>query len=180
MSRLKLLAAVLGLSLATLSAAAWALDDSPQKNSESKSTKATFVVTGLHCPPCTRTVESSLAKVKGIRAVKVDWKTKNAHIEFDEKLVSAQQVSRLIANTPHMMGGNMHYGGWLALKAPEVQDEASAKRAQAALAKVKGVKSVKTYPAQHAVSVLFDGKGELTTQELIATLKEAGFQAKQL
>lgn len=178
MSKLKLLSLVLGLSSATLGAATWAQQDSPPKKAESKSTKATFMVTGLHCPPCTRTVESSLAKVKGIRAVKVDWKTKNARIEFDEQLVTAQQVGKLIANTPHMMGGNMHYGGWLALKIPEVKDEASANRAKTALGKVKGVKLVATVPDQHAVRVLFDAKGELTTQHLIAGLKEAGFHAE--
>ena len=30
-------------------------------------TQATYSITGLHCPPCTRTVESSLKKVKGVQ-----------------------------------------------------------------------------------------------------------------
>ena len=47
--------------------------------------KATYSVTGLHCPPCTRTVESSLMKVKGVKSFKVDWQTKSAKVEFDEK-----------------------------------------------------------------------------------------------
>src|SRR5262245_41393485 len=83
---------------------------------ENAATKATFLVTGLHCPACTTTVESSLKGVKGVRSIKVDWKTKNARVEFDESVLSAQHLARQIAATPHMMGGNMHYAAWLALK----------------------------------------------------------------
>ena len=135
------------------------------------------MVSGLHCPPCTHTVESSLAKAKGIRAFKVNWKTKKARGEFDEHVVTAQQVARLIADTPHMMGRHMHYAGWLALRASEIKDEASAKRAQAAVSKIKGIKRVATYPAQLSIGVLFDENGELSTQQLITGLRDEGFQA---
>jgi copper chaperone CopZ len=143
-----------------------------------KATKATYLVTGLHCPPCTRTVESSLASAKGILAIKVDWKTKTAQIEFDETVLPAQQVSQLIAATRHMMGGALHYAGWLALRAPEIKDEASRKRAEEALVAIEGVKSAKAYPAQHTVAVYFAAKGEVTTSQLIASLSEAGFKAE--
>src|SRR4051794_26427740 len=35
--------------------------------------KSTFLISGLHCPPCTSTVERSLKGVKGVRSAKVDW-----------------------------------------------------------------------------------------------------------
>src|SRR5262245_59253512 len=89
-------------------------------------TKATFLITGLHCPPCTRTVEASLARTKGIKSVTVDWRTHNAKIEFDETLLPAQSLSQLIAGTPHMMGRGMQYGGWLALKAEGVKEPKTA------------------------------------------------------
>ena len=47
--------------------------------------KATFLITGLHCPPCTATVEKSVKSIKGVKSVKVDWATKNAKVEYDEK-----------------------------------------------------------------------------------------------
>ena len=56
-------------------------------------TKATYSITGLHCPPCAATVEKSLRGVKGIRSAKVDWSTKTARVEFDEQAVSAQQIA---------------------------------------------------------------------------------------
>lgn len=150
----------------------------PQSDAKPEATTATYLMTGLHCPPCTRTVESSLAGVKGILGIKVDWKTKAAAIEFDETVLPAQRVSQLVAATPHMMGGNMHYGAWLALRAPEIKDEASGTRAEEALVAIEGVKTAKAYPAQHIVAVNFAAKGEVATRQLIASLSDAGFQAE--
>src|SRR4051812_33733303 len=59
-------------------------------------TKATFLVTGLHCPPCTTTVQSSLARVKGVKSVTVDWNTKNAKVQFDESVLPAQALAAAI------------------------------------------------------------------------------------
>jgi copper chaperone CopZ len=79
----------------------------PRSDAETEPTKATFLMTGLHCPPCTRTVESALTGVKGIRAIKVDWKTKAAVIQFDETVLPAQKVAQLIAATAY--DGGAHY-----------------------------------------------------------------------
>lgn len=150
-----------------------------QKPAEGKeAVQATYLITGLHCPPCTRTVESSLQKAKGIHSIKVDWKTKNAGVEFDESIISAQQVAKLIADTPHMMGGKMHYGGLLILKVPSVKDDASAKRAKEAIAKIKSVKRVAAFPKNHTIGVQFSDKGDLTSEELIAALKQVGIEAE--
>ena len=145
---------------------------------EVEPTTAAFLMTGLHCPPCTKTVESSLAGVKGILAITVDWKSKTAVVEFDETVLPAQGVSQLIAATPHMMGRSMHYGGWLALNVPEVNDEATGRDVEKALGAVEGVKSAKAYPAQRVVAVYFAPEGEVTTQQLIESLKTAGYEAE--
>lgn len=140
--------------------------------------KATYLITGLHCPPCTKTVESSLRRIEGVKSVKVDWKTKNARIEFDEAVLPAQKLGRLIADTPHMMGSNLHYDGWLALKAPEITDKASAEKAKEALSEMEGVKRVSVYPSKHSLGVQFEEDGELTSQELVEKLAAAGFTAE--
>src|SRR5688500_11276951 len=72
-------------------------------------TKGTYVLRGLHCQPCTSTVAASLKKLPGVQAVKVDWATKNAWIDFDERQISAQALAQRIAATPHMMGRSMRY-----------------------------------------------------------------------
>jgi copper chaperone CopZ len=140
-------------------------------------TKATFLITGLHCPPCTTTVQNSLARVKGVKAVTVNWDTKNAKVEFDESVLPAQSLAATIDTTPHMMGAGMHYGGWLALKVPAVTDDASGQKAKGALSKVEGVKSVAVYPAQHSAAVLFAGNGKLSSQQLIEALSKEGIEA---
>ena len=137
--------------------------------------KGTFVIQGLHCPPCTRTVEAALAKTKGVQSAKVDWKTKNAWLTFDEGVISAQQVAQTIAGTPHMMGGGMHYKGTLALKVEGLKDEGANKTAKDALSQVPGVSKVYIYPQQQSAVVEFADKGKTTSQQLIEALTKAGF-----
>src|ERR1043166_7590533 len=108
-------------------------------------TKAVFSVTGLHCPPCTNTVQNSLARTKGVKSVAVDWNKKTAKVEFDESVLSAQALASAIEKTPHMMGAGMRYGGWLALKVPSITDETSGKKVKETLEKVEGVKTVAVY-----------------------------------
>src|SRR5690349_20689817 len=114
-----------------LAIVARAEDAEPSIDEKAAVVKATYLITGLHCPPCTKTVESSLRQIAGVKSVTVDWKSKDARIEFDEAVLSAQKLGRLIADTPHMMGGNLHYDRWLAIKAPEIKDKASAEKAKA-------------------------------------------------
>lgn len=154
--------------------------EEPSPTTTKATVKGTFLITGLHCPPCTTTVEKSIKSVKGVRSVKVDWATKNAKIEFDEQQISAQQLSRRIATTPHMMGGNMKYGGWLALKVPEIGAEGNADKAKASLSKIKGVFTVSVYVPQKSVGIAFTGEGDVTTTQLIEGLKEAGLEATVL
>ncbi len=135
------------------------------------------MITGLHCPPCTRTVQSTLSRVEGVQSVKVDWKSKNAWVQFDESRLSAQKLAQLIAHTPHMMGGDMEYAGWLALAVPKLKDKATGVAVKEALSKVEGVKRVVSYPARQAVGIQFGDEGEVTSRELIDTLHEAGFEA---
>jgi copper chaperone CopZ len=166
------------VSTVLLALVAFVRADDPAKSDANKTTSVTYLITGLHCPPCTSTVERSLSKAPGIRSIKVDWNTKNAKIEFDESTVSAQKVSQLIAATPHMMGPSMHYDSWLALKTPDVKDDATAKAAKDVLSKVAGVKKAEAFPAQHIVEVQFASDGNATSAQLIDALTSAGIKAE--
>lgn len=141
------------------------------------SVKETFVPQGLHCPPCTNTIETALKRTKGIENVKVEWSSKNAWITFDESVISAQQVAQAIAATPHMMGRGMHYQASLALKVPELKDDATAEKVKTALGEVPGVAAVYAYPKQQSATVRFQATGKLSMADLIAALKKAGFEA---
>jgi copper chaperone CopZ len=150
----------------------------PAKTESKKTTTATYLVTGLHCPGCTKVVEDSLSKTPGVHSIKVDWNRKDAKIEFDETTVPAAKIAELIAATPHMMGAGMHYGSWLALKAADVKDGGTAKAAKEALAKVAGVKTVEAFPTQHVIEVQFASDAKTTTGQLIEALAVAGVKAE--
>ena len=152
--------------------------DPVKPDSKATTTSATYLITGLHCPPCTSTVERSLSQAPGIRSIKVDWNSKNAKVEFDESVAPAERVAQLIAATPHMMGSSMHYDGWLVLKAADLKDDATAKKAKEAVSKVAGVKNVATFPAQHMIEIQFASDGKATSRDLIAALESAGINAE--
>jgi copper ion binding protein len=151
--------------------------DDATTSAPNEPTKATYMISGLHCPPCTKTVESSLKKVKGVRSVKVDWATKSAKVTFDESTLSAQQLAMAVAATPHMMGGGMSYGSWLALSVPGIKDEASAKDAETTVGGMKGVAKVGASATRHTLSVQFAKDGNVSSRQLIDALEAAGFKA---
>ena len=155
-------------------AAAGDATGSPQKTAP---VSATFLVTGLHCPPCTTTVETSLRRIRGVRAISVDWNSKSATVTYDEGTISAQKVAASIAATPHMMGNTMRYGGWLALKVPGIDKPETAKKVKAALGSVKGVANTAVYEKTEAVGVAFAPEGNLTMQELLTALEKEGIPA---
>ena len=169
---------VVGLAFGTL--ASLAADPAAPLTPKAQSVKATFLITGLHCPPCTTTVEQSIKSLRGVRSVKVDWKSKNARVEFDEHQIAAQQIAGRIAATPHMMGGDMQYRGALALKVPSIATAGTAEKATQVLTKVKGVSKVYVYNQQQSVGVAFSAGGTVTSKQLIDALATAGIDASVL
>jgi copper chaperone CopZ len=147
-------------------------------DSQGTATTATYAVGGLHCPPCTRTVESSLARTKGIKSAKVDWATKSAKVQFDENIITAADVADTVARTPHMMGGGMKYSGTLALSVPAVQDKETGKTAAGVLEKLPGVAKVTAFPTSHTLTVQFKDRAKLTSAQLIEALGQIGMNGK--
>jgi len=109
----------------------------------------------------------------------VNFKGKYAKIDFDERVISAQEVARAMSITPHMMGRGMQYDGILFLSIPGLKDEATGKKAKAALSKVEGVAKVTLHPQQQAAGIEFTGKGKVTTKQLIEALEAAGLKGAQ-
>jgi copper chaperone CopZ len=165
------------LSIAILAVLEFNASDA-HADSQGTATTATYVVAGLHCPPCTRTVESSLGRTKGIKSAKVDWVAKSAKVEFDENIITAAQVADTLARTPHMMGGGMKYSGTLALSVPAIQDQETGKAATGALEKLPGVAKVTAFPASHTLTVQFKDRAKLTSAQLIEALNQIGMHGK--
>ncbi len=158
--------------------AAFALSGETLGAEEPKFAEATFLVTGLHCPPCTRTVEASVAPLPGVQSIVVDWKTKTAKATFDPAVTSVWSIVERIAGTRHMMGGRLKYAAWLGLNVPELKDDKAAAAIKRSLQGVEGVAAVSAYPKQHVVAVLFDGKTQVEVENLLRAIKEAGYEAQ--
>ncbi len=172
--RLAMLLAVVSLGLSSVVRVGAA---DPPTAEQPKLSKSTFLISGLHFPPCSTTIERSLKGVKGVRTAKVDWASKNARVEFDEAEITPQQLAGQIAATPHMMGAGMRYAGWLALKTPGIDAAGAGDKAKTALMAVKGVTAVTVYPQQQALGIAFAPQGKITTGELLTALKGAGVEA---
>lgn len=109
----------------------------------------------------------------------MDLNSKKAVIEFDEALISAQEVARAMFYTPHVMGPKMQYSGLLLLSVEGVRNKAAAKKATTALSKVKGVGKVMLDSRQEVVGIQFFGKGKVTSKQLFETLDKAGLKGAQ-
>lgn len=158
--------------------AAFSLSGETLQAEEPKLVEATFLVTGLHCPPCTTTVEASVAPLPGVQSIVVDWKTKAAKVTFDPAATNVWSIVERIAGTRHMMGGRLKYAAWLGLRIPELKEDQGAADIKRTLQGIEGVAAVSAYPKQHIVAVLFDGKTEVKVEELLRAIKEAGYEAQ--
>ena len=153
--------------------------DSKKEPAKGETTKGMFWVPNQHCPDCATALEGSLKKAAGIKAVTVSYPTKWATVEFDESVISAQEVSRAAFQAPHMMGKDMKYGTFLLLSLPDAKDKAAQKKATTALEKVEGVGKAVYYPQTKFVAISFADKGKVTSTQLIKALEDAGLKANQ-
>lgn len=168
--------ATIGLAVLSVTGSAQETKKQPAKK---ELTKAVYWVPNQHCMECATALEGSLKKVAGIKSTAVNFPTKWATVEFDESVISAQEVSRAMFQAPHAMGANMKYGGYLMLSVPDAKDKATQTKATTALGKVEGVAKAVYYPQTKAVAIQFADKGKVTSTDLIKALEDAGLKATQ-
>lgn len=172
-----LLCVVTTLGIAALVTNGYAQDSKTQP--AKGDTKAMFWVPNQHCPDCAVALEMSLKKVSGVKAATVNFPTKWATLEFDEGVISAQEISHAMFQAPHAMGKDMKYGGFLLLSLPDAKDKATQKKATSTLEKVEGVAKAVYYPQTKFVAIQFADKGKVTSTQLLKVLEDAGFKASQ-
>ena len=168
------------LCLATVGIVALAVNGYAQDSKQPAKreiTKAMYWVPNQHCTECATALEGSLKKVGGIKSTNVSFQTKWATVEFDESIISAQEVSRAMFQAPHAMGKDMKYGGYLLLSVPDAKDKATQKKATTTLEKVEGVAKAVYYPQTKFVAIQFADKGKVTSTQLLKALEDAGVKA---
>jgi len=59
-------------------------------------TKIVINIEGMSCGHCTSAVENALKRTDGVENVKVSLDDKNAVVEFDESIVSAEALADVV------------------------------------------------------------------------------------
>jgi copper chaperone len=57
---------------------------------------ATLNVPDISCEHCERTVKNALTPLEGVRDVQVDLGTKRIRVTFDERVVTVEQLKRVL------------------------------------------------------------------------------------
>ena len=58
--------------------------------------KKNFKIVGMHCASCAQTIEKELKKTDGISSASVNYAAESSSIEFDEKKVTQEQISKVV------------------------------------------------------------------------------------
>ena len=83
-TRLLIIAVILTLGLATVSAA---------------TRTVTIRVEGMHCQNCAASLEKKLKATAGVQAVRVSFAKKEAWVKFDDRTISVAQIREVINST---------------------------------------------------------------------------------
>lgn len=146
------------------------------KSAKPAPTRATFSIRGLQAPEEALQLERSLASCVGVVRAEVRWSTKQAKVEFDERVLSAQAVVRHIAE--HGIGARPHsVSACIFLKVPSIRDKGTARLPVHILQQVPGIERVTPHQALQAVELQLTVDGELTTHDLIRALAAEGVVA---
>jgi len=149
---------LVAMSILTLAAGNFAQETRGQP-AKVKLTKSIYSVPNQECADCATALEGSLKKVEGIKSISVSFPAKLATVDFDESVISAQEVTRAMFQAPHAMGANMKYRAFLLLSVPDANTDATRAKATTALAKVEGS------PRLHSIRRLSRSPSSLPTKE---------------
>ncbi len=70
-------------------------DEEPKEASASTAlqlTQCAFKVSGMTCGGCAGMVEQGLRKVEGVKEAKVDWKSGDVKVKYDEKTTTPEKI----------------------------------------------------------------------------------------
>lgn len=60
--------------------------------------KVTFVVENMSCALCPVTIRTAIARVRGVKSVEVDFKTKTATVVFDPTITTVEAIAAASTN----------------------------------------------------------------------------------
>ncbi len=64
----------------------------------------TFPIKGMHCLECASVIERTLMEIDGVNSVNVDFKAKNAQLEYDPNKTRVDKIDRELRNIGYEIG----------------------------------------------------------------------------
>ncbi|MCX8202557.1 MAG: heavy metal translocating P-type ATPase [Candidatus Micrarchaeota archaeon] len=60
--------------------------------------KITFVISGMHCVNCARTIERNVKRLKGIKNATVNFASDTAYVEFDDTKATVEEIREMVSD----------------------------------------------------------------------------------
>lgn len=54
--------------------------------------KIILTISGMHCASCAKIIEATLEEKEGVSSISVDYDSKKAFLEFDEKKINLDEI----------------------------------------------------------------------------------------
>lgn len=67
--------------------------------------KTLLKITGMHCVSCAMSVDGDLEDTKGVKSAKTNYAKGHCEVEFDESIVSVEEIIETVKNTGYTAEG---------------------------------------------------------------------------
>lgn len=135
--------------------------------------KKNLMVKGMHCASCAASIERELKSIDGVIQGNVNLATEKLALEFDEKRVSVEEISRRIAAIGFTLQEKREI---LRLKIQGIHCASCVNTIETALAGTKGVISVNLNLTTEVARVEYE-PGVLGRKEILQVIRSQGYEA---
>jgi copper chaperone CopZ len=66
-------------------------------------TSKTFVISGMHCPSCSKLIEMELGDLEGVSEATVDHRSGIAEVSYDDALVGPDVIADAVARAGYLV-----------------------------------------------------------------------------
>ena len=150
--------------------------------------KEIYKISGMHCASCVMTIERMLQKQAGIKSASVNFASESALIEFDENLISEENIvkavkdigytfiiSRESVSVPRLFDVDSAFLETISLKVLGMDSAHCAMMVEQAIGKLAGIDKIDAdFPNQRA-KIVFDPK-QITPDEIFKVIIDIGYK----
>ena len=136
--------------------------------------KKSFKIEGMTCASCAANIEKSLTKAKGIKKAVVNFASRSAQVEFDNRLTEEKELFEVVKKsgyTPVDMSSKT-----VKFKVVGMASEHCAGIVKDVLGKLEGIKEVETNFANSSAEIKYEF-GKVKVSDMKKAIDGAGYEA---